>query len=438
MLMMNRESGIPDLPRLENYKDQARALMKAFNSSDGNAMRRIRRHHPRLPGRPDTNDGNHVKEAAIRKIKFTLNDAQFVIAREHQFENWQVFAEHIASLNQKDSPISRFEAAVDAIVTGDLITLKRLLRQNPELIRARSPREHRATLLHYVGANAVEGYRQVTPMNAVKVARVLLEAGSDVDADLDYGSMRRQYPERTGSTTLGLVATSCHPAAAGVQLRLLDILLEHGASVDGLPGGWNPLIAALHNGRGQAAAHLAKHGARMDLEGAAGTGRLDVVKSFFDEDGSLKANATKAQMEAGLMWSCQYGHFKVVKFLLEKGVNVDAEPHGETGLHWAAYHGRARVVKLLLKWKAPVGNKDRRFGGTPLGWALYGWCEQPQGAERAGYYQVVARLVAAGAMVAREWLAAPEREIRIPLKVRADRRMLAALRGQLPLAESPV
>jgi len=112
---------------------------------------------------------------------------------------------------------------------------------------------------------------------------MLLKAGAEVDANLDYGPKRRRYPERTGSTTLGLVATSCHPAAAGVQIPLLDMLLDFGASVNGLPGGWNPLIAALHNGRGQAAAHLARRGARMDLEGAAGAGRLDVVKTFFDD-----------------------------------------------------------------------------------------------------------------------------------------------------------
>ena len=35
-----------------------------------------------------------------------------------------------------------------------------------------------------------------------------------------------------GSTTLGLVATSCHPAVAGVQIALPDILLKYGASVD--------------------------------------------------------------------------------------------------------------------------------------------------------------------------------------------------------------
>ena len=429
---MNGDRELPARPRLEQYQKQAKDLLEAFKSGNPEAMRWVKRYHRRLPGRPDTNDRNKVTDSEIRSAKLSLIDAQFVIAREHQFENWSKFKKHVEGLNRKNSRVAQFEAAVDAIIAGDITTLKRLLRENPELIRARSTREHRATLLHYVGANAVEGYRQKTPKNAVKIAEVLLKAGAEVDADLDYGPMRKRYPERTGSTTLGMVATSCHPAVAGVQTPLLDILLKYGASVNGIPGGWNPLIAALHNGRGEAAAHLAKRGARLDLEGAAGVGRLEAVKSFFNEDGNLKANATKTQMESGLMWACEYGRASVVDFLLEKGVNVGAQPHGETGLHWAAYAGHAHTVKALLKWKAPVDIEDKRFGGTPLGWALYGWCDHPLEAHHGGYYEVVARLVAAGATVEREWLADPDRELPIPQKVRADRRMLAALRGEMP------
>jgi hypothetical protein len=192
------------------------------------------------------------------------------------------------------------------------------------------------------------------------------------------------------------------------------------------------VIAALHNGRGEAAAHLAKRGARLDLEGAAGVGRLDVVKSFFNKNSSLKANATKTQMEAGLMWACEYGHTRIVDFLLERGVNVGAQPHGETGLHWAAYSGHAATVKALLKRKAPVHTRDGRFCGTPLGWALYGWCDRLLEADHTGYYEVVARLVAAGATVEQDWLADPDRGLPIPQKVRSDRRMLAALRGEIP------
>ena len=64
-----------------------------------------------------------------------------------------------------------------------MATLKRLLDENPQLIRARSTREHQATLLHYVSANGVEGYRQKTPNNAAKVAEILLQAGAEVDAE---------------------------------------------------------------------------------------------------------------------------------------------------------------------------------------------------------------------------------------------------------------
>jgi len=191
-------------PRLEQYKKQAKDFIAAFRSGDPDTMRWIRRCHPSLPGRADTNDRNEVTEAEIRRVKLRVADAQFIVARQHQFENWRKFTKHIEALNQKDSPVARFEAAVDAIIVGDIATLERLLRQNPELIRARSTREHRATLLHYVGANAVEAYHQKTPKNAVKIAEVLLKAGAEVDADLDYGPRRRRYPERTGSSTLGI------------------------------------------------------------------------------------------------------------------------------------------------------------------------------------------------------------------------------------------
>lgn len=424
---MNGVQQLPARPKLEQFTNEAKAFVQAFKSGDPELMRRLRRYHPRLPGRPNTNDRNCVTDGQIMQTGLLLADARLVIARQHQFETWRDFAKHLDALNRKDSPVAQFEAAVDAIVSGDVVSLRRLLRRNPDLIRARSTREHRATLLHYVGANAVEGYRQKTPKNAVQVAKVLLEAGAEVDADLDYGSMRRRYPERDGSTTLGLVATSCHPAAAGVQIPLLDLLLEHGAAVDGLPGCWNPLLAALHNGRGEAAAHLARRGARLNLEGAIGTGRLAEVKRFFGADGRLRANATKAQLEAGMMWACQYGHAKVVDFVLKTGVAVEMQPQGETGLHWAAFGGHAKIVKLLLKHGAPVNIRDHRFSGTPLGWALYGWCGKPRGAEANPYYEVVARLVAAGATVDQNWLEDPNREMEIPQRLSADRRMRAAL-----------
>ena len=97
-------------------------------------------------------------------------DARTIIAREHDFESFDEFARHFEARNNKTSLVSQFESAVEAVISGDLATLERLLRLNPALIRARSARRHHATLLHYVGANGVEGFRQKTPKNAVAVA----------------------------------------------------------------------------------------------------------------------------------------------------------------------------------------------------------------------------------------------------------------------------
>src|SRR5688500_10957839 len=80
--------------------------------------------------------------------KCALTGAQFVLARIHGFESWPKFTKHVELLCGKGST---FETAAQAIVDGDLATLERLLRAEPALARARSTREHRATLLHYVG-----------------------------------------------------------------------------------------------------------------------------------------------------------------------------------------------------------------------------------------------------------------------------------------------
>jgi ankyrin repeat protein len=124
----------------------------------------------------------------------------------------------------------------------------------------------------------------------------------------------------------------------------------------------------------------------------------------------------------------------VVEYLLQTKIAVDAKLRhdGQTGLHWAAYHAHVDTVMLLLERNAPVNARDERYDGTPLGWALYAWGDPPPEARRDGYYEVVSLLVAAGATVDPEWLADPNRERPLIEKIRADRRMLAAMAGVLP------
>jgi hypothetical protein len=301
--------------------------------------------------------------------------------------------------------VARFEAAADAVVDGDLGTLARLLGADPGLVRARSTRRHRATLLHYVGANGIEGFRQRTPPNVVDVTAALLDAGADVDATAQmYGS---------DDTTIGLAATSIHPVTAGVLEPLLAFLLSRGATVGDGHGGaaWSSLINGCHaNGRPAAAeflaARAAERGIDLDLEAAAGVGRLDLVERAFAADGRL-IGATPDQMRDGFTWACEYGRTAVVVALLRHGQPVDArlpKHHGQTGLHWAAWGGHADTVRALLAAGASVDIQDDRFGGTALGWALHAWSGGRPTREPGRYVDVARQLVAAGAAVDHEWL----------------------------------
>jgi Ankyrin repeats (3 copies) len=400
---------LPPRPNLEQYKRLAKELVKACKSANPDAIgvwsskwieTLVRLASltitPQFPVQIEcwvdqVKGFAHAKLSHSESAPCALADAQFVIARSHGFESWRKFAQHIDAVSRKSSPVSNFEAAADAIVEGDISTLDRLLREEPELIRTRSTREHRATLLHYVSANGVEGYRQKTPKHAVKVAEILLNAGAEVDATADvYGG---------GATTLGLVATSVHPERAGVQNALMQILLDYGAVIDHPQGAGNKscaVIGCLHNDRPRAAEFLAAHGARLNLEGAAGVGRLDVVKSFFNGDGTLRPNATKAQLQSAFIWATEYGRKEVVEFLLDKGIDLRAgENIDETALHLAAHRGQLEMIKLLLDRGAPLEAKNV-YGGTVLGQATWSVIH---GDPSIDFVPVIEELLAAGAKI---------------------------------------
>jgi hypothetical protein len=428
---------LPPRPNINQYKKLAKDLVKSCRSGAPAAIRvwaltwiqALAALQPESRGLQDEHEiaasverlepfARRQLTAGSRSLQCRLFDAHFVIARAHGFVSWATFSQHVESLNLASSSVSTFEAAVDAIVAGDAPAMGRLLREQPDLVRARSTREHCATLLHYVSANGVEGYRQVSPGNIAEIARMLLAAGAEVDAGMNvYGSRK--------TTALGLVATSAPPADAGVQLAVIDVLLDHGARPDvpGIAGRNDRLIrACLANGQAEAAAHLASRGAPVDLTEAAGLGRIDLMSRFFDGEGGLNSGATEAQAIEGFSFACIYGRTDAVSLLLDRGVDVNAElkGHGEghTGLHVAAYHGHADVASELIARGARVDAIDRTWGTTPLVWAVTGWSRKSKRGER--YYEAIERLVRAGARVTPELLESA--------KVQTDPRMLAALR----------
>ena len=329
---------LPPRPSLEQYKKQAKDLLKAFRASDPDVVERITKFLPQ------------------NSQRLTLTGAQLVVAREHGFASWRRFAAYVQAVGYRNSPTAAFELAADAIPQGEADVLRHLIGSNPGLVRERSMRTHSATLLHYTAANGVEDYRQKTPPNIAVIAAELLQSGTEIDAIANiYGR----------SATLSLAASSVHPQLAGVQIALLELLLERGAAIDGPPGSANPTLAALRNGRGDAASFLASRGAALDLESAAGTGHIDTVRAIL-----TSGSATGDQHAAGLAWACQYGHTEVVEYLLDAGSDPNGMYERNAPLHWAAVGAQSEVARLLLEYGANPRALNR-YGAMPVGQAQW-------------------------------------------------------------------
>jgi len=92
---VSAEKSIPARPSVEQYRKQAKDLVKERARLQPEALGRIRRHHPRL---------RELSETQLRAAAFTLSDAQLVLAREHAFKTWPEFMRHVASARPQPQP----------------------------------------------------------------------------------------------------------------------------------------------------------------------------------------------------------------------------------------------------------------------------------------------------------------------------------------------
>jgi ankyrin repeat protein len=361
---------------LSDHARQAGDLLDGWQKEDENAVRIFRQHHPKFL---DTNIPwleRHMTAEQVRAVRIDGVDAQLALARWYNFLDWNRLVDYVEAVRQPGSRMHRFEQAVEAVIDGDDATLKRLLREDPDLIRTRSsrvtnfdPPRHGAMLLHYLAANGVEGYRQRSPKNAADIAEILIEAGADPDALCHaYGGE---------CTTMALLVSSTPPAVLGVQVPVLKVLIDSGAAMTPMgQGNWtSPVITALVFGMKAAAETLVDRGAPIDtLAAAAGLGRIADVRR-------LLRTATADDRHRALALAAQLGQIDAVQVLLDAGEDPNrfnpAGTHAHTPpLHQAIAAGHLETVKLLVDRGARLDIKDQVHDGTPLAWAIY--CEQPR------------------------------------------------------------
>jgi ankyrin repeat protein len=351
---MSNSDPLPYRAPLAEYQQQAQALFDALRSGDDGAAWRFKWEHSRFRGKSVTD---------VRAATLDIGDAQAVTAHEYGFETWADLAEFTDAV-RRDGDVARFEAAVEAVISGDAAALRSMLGEHPELVHARSTRRHHATLLHYVAANGVEGGRQKTPANAVEVAKLLLDHGAEVDALADMYDAK--------CTTMSMLVSSGHPAQAGLQAALAETLLDYGAAFEGPGSNWqSALLTALAFGYLETAEALARRGAPLDnLAAVAGLGRL--------EDAARLLPAADSHIRhVALALAAQHGHAAVVRLLLDAGedpsrYNPDGYHSHSTPLHQAVWADHMDVVQLLVERGARLDVQDTVYSGTPLDWANYG------------------------------------------------------------------
>jgi ankyrin repeat protein len=275
---------------------------------------------------------------------------------------------------------AKFHPAIAAISSGDLEKLTALVSQDPSLATSRSSRSH-PTLLQCVTLDGKD------KPNNVEMARVLIEAGAELDEAL--------------------------VAAASINNHAVArLLLDRGAAIDGA-GGWLPLEEALYWNSRDVLALLVERGAKVqNLRIAAGLGRTDLIEGYFNSDGSLRPEAGKINWPWGgletiacsnfdqtgrqqlaarvnewsqdsqgiinnaFVYACMHGHIEAAKLLLQKGAEMNVVPGGfdyaGTGLHYSALNGQRAMVEFLLQRGADRDVKDTKVGSTAAGWAEYG------------------------------------------------------------------
>jgi hypothetical protein len=283
-----------------------------------------------------------------------------------------------------DALDAHFRDAVAAIDSGDIATLERLVVANPALVRERltSP----GAWLRDIVGGALDGFFQrpfllwfvaedpvrigKLPSNIAAVAHAIIAAGrregvSTLQEQLDYA--------------LTLVSWSWIARQCGVQLALIDVLVDAGAVADGNPNN------ALVNGNFAAAEHLVKRGAKLTLATALCLGQWDDVDR-------LVTTASEPEKQFSFVLSALNGKADALRRMIRAGIDVNAPSadlysHG-TPLHHAVSSGSLDTVEALVEAGAELGSKDSAWGGTPLGWAEH-YLSERQG-DRGKQYSEIA------------------------------------------------
>jgi uncharacterized protein len=288
-----------------------------------------------LPARPSLEFLKKLAKQQVvalrRQGKTTsLAAAQLTLARKYGFPSWRKLKAHVELSEQA-------AAAVEAISSGDIKSLKRLMSQNSNLANTRV--DNKRTLLHV--ATDWPGH---FPNNMETIA-VLVVSGADVNAAF------------AGSHS----ETPLHWAASSDDVGVIDVLLDHGANIEArgsVIGGGTPMSDAVAFGQWQAARRLVERGARTTLWQAAALGLMDRVDDYFKA-----APPPKPDEVTNAFWcACHGGQRAAAEYLLDRGADLNWVGYDKLSPLDAANRSGAAALVQWLRGRGAKSAKEPTAG----------------------------------------------------------------------------
>ena len=316
---------LPSRPNLEQLKNQAKSLLRGHRAEIPEVLVRVRECHPRWQNSSD---------AVLASARFTLADAQLVIANEYGFETWPALRAYVLSQHASPSTEATIRSLQDAAGRGDLAQLDALLAADPGMINETGGPGVRTALHHAVFGKSGAG------------VRFLLDRGADPNIRCEGDNA---YP--------------LHFAAEKQLLPIIRLLIEHGADPIGEGDyhelgviGWATAWEYAHANR-QIVDYLLAHGAKHNISSAVATGDTDAIQQIISQSPSdLERRMDMANRRRRPL------HLAVVKkqakslvALLNLGANKESlDEAGFTALDQAALIGETEIAQILLDRGAKV------------------------------------------------------------------------------------